>query len=160
MLQEQRKSMQPEQLSHESSSEKLRQLVRREGKTARNLVTWSVPTISRSMPMLGHGSMHGRSSTRARNKGDRSKSVSHAKPPRRSKNHSAASLHLRATHSEELCMAAAGQHSQTQRGQQPLTQQSNLHARYWSYLFDNLHRAVDEIYCTCEEDESVIECQV
>lgn len=152
--------MQPEQLSFESSSEKLRQLVRREGKTARNLVTWSVPTVSRSMPMFGHGAMRGRSSTRARNKGGRSKSVSQAKPATRSQSHNAAaSLKLRATHNEELCMAAAGQHSQSQRGQQPLAQ-SNLHARYWSYLFDNLHRAVDEIYCTCEEDESELECQV
>ena len=38
--------------------------------------------------------------------------------------------------------------------------QKNLRARYWSYLFDNLHRAVDEIYTTCEHDESLIECKV
>ena len=38
--------------------------------------------------------------------------------------------------------------------------QKNLRARYWSYLFDNLHRAVDEIYTTCENDESLIECKV
>ena len=37
---------------------------------------------------------------------------------------------------------------------------SDFRARYWSYLFDNLHRAVDEIYCMCETDRSVIECQV
>lgn len=36
----------------------------------------------------------------------------------------------------------------------------NLRERYWSYLFDNFHRAVDEIYLTCENDESVVECQV
>ena len=38
--------------------------------------------------------------------------------------------------------------------------QKNLRARYWSYLFDNFHRAVDEIYSTCENDESIIECKV
>jgi hypothetical protein len=35
----------------------------------------------------------------------------------------------------------------------------DLKARYWSYLFDNLQRAVDEIYATCEMDVSVVECQ-
>ena len=37
---------------------------------------------------------------------------------------------------------------------------TDLRARYWSYLFENFHRAVDEIYCVCETDESAIECQV
>lgn len=37
--------------------------------------------------------------------------------------------------------------------------QKSLRARYWSYLFDNFHRSVDEIYATCENDESIIECQ-
>jgi len=41
-----------------------------------------------------------------------------------------------------------------------LQSQKNLRARYWSYLFDNFHRAVDEIYSTCENDESIIECKV
>jgi len=36
----------------------------------------------------------------------------------------------------------------------------DLRARYWAFLFENLHRAVDEIYVTCEADESVVECKV
>ena len=36
----------------------------------------------------------------------------------------------------------------------------SLRARYWSYLFDNLQRAVDEIYKTCDNDESTVECEV
>uniref|UniRef100_A0A3Q1FKT9 S-phase cyclin A-associated protein in the ER n=1 Tax=Acanthochromis polyacanthus TaxID=80966 RepID=A0A3Q1FKT9_9TELE len=36
----------------------------------------------------------------------------------------------------------------------------DLRARYWAFLFDNLCRAVDEIYVTCESDQSVLECKV
>lgn len=36
----------------------------------------------------------------------------------------------------------------------------DLRARYWAFLFDNLRRAVDEIYETCESDQSVVECKV
>ncbi|KAK3096644.1 hypothetical protein FSP39_001987 [Pinctada imbricata] len=32
-------------------------------------------------------------------------------------------------------------------------------ARFWKFLFDNLQRAVDAIYETCEQDESVVECK-
>lgn len=42
----------------------------------------------------------------------------------------------------------------------PAARKEDQQARYWSYLFDNLHRVVDEIYCTCEADQSVIECEV
>lgn len=59
-------------------------------------------------------------------------------------------------------MAAAGQYSGAQRGSSEAgrTAKVDVHARYWSYLFDHLFRAVDEIYRTCEEDNSIIECQV
>ena len=46
------------------------------------------------------------------------------------------------------------------RPKKPAVEKGNLQARYWSYLFDNLHRAVEELYTTCEADESVVECQV
>ena len=40
------------------------------------------------------------------------------------------------------------------------TQQSNLHVRYWTYLFDNLHRSIDEIFCACESEENLSGCHV
>ncbi|GFW89626.1 s phase cyclin A-associated protein in the endoplasmic reticulum [Trichonephila clavipes] len=38
--------------------------------------------------------------------------------------------------------------------------EKDLRARYWTFLFENLHRAVDEIYQTCEMDESIVESKV
>ena len=61
---------------------------------------------------------------------------------------------------EVVCVAAAEEFSDAQRRSSLPGRNGDMQARYWSYLFDNLHRAVDEIYCTCEADESIIECQV
>lgn len=36
---------------------------------------------------------------------------------------------------------------------------SDIRDRYWSYLFENLQRAIDEIYSTCENDNSLNECK-
>jgi hypothetical protein len=61
---------------------------------------------------------------------------------------------------EVMCVVAAEEYTEGERRRANLSgKASNMQARYWSYLFDNLHRAVDEIYCTCEADESIIECQ-
>ena len=63
---------------------------------------------------------------------------------------------------EVVCVVAAEEYTDSERRTNLSVKVGNMQARarYWSYLFDNLHRAVDEIYCTCEADESIIECQV
>jgi hypothetical protein len=35
---------------------------------------------------------------------------------------------------------------------------ADIRDRYWAYLFDNLKRSIDEIYRTCESDNSITEC--
>jgi hypothetical protein len=37
---------------------------------------------------------------------------------------------------------------------------SNSSARYWSFLFDNLKRSIEQIYQTCESDPNPLQCQV
>ncbi|KAJ7423993.1 S phase cyclin A-associated protein in the endoplasmic reticulum [Willisornis vidua] len=57
-------------------------------------------------------------------------------------------------------LAAAGDKSfekSPTKARQP--RRVDLRARYWAFLFDNLRRAVDEIYVTCESDQSVVECK-
>ena len=119
---------------HQSSFEDIREVVAREGKEARNLVAWSVP-VATARPGAGGG--RGR---RLRKNGPcRGKApvnAPHLVPPKDR-------------------VGAARKLREGSPAKKP-----DLHCRYWSYLFDNLHRAVDEIYCTCEEDESVIECEV
>ena len=61
---------------------------------------------------------------------------------------------------EETCLVASDECRQGIRGHGGRAKKENQQARYWSYLFDNLHRVVDEIFCTCEADRSIIECQV
>lgn len=46
------------------------------------------------------------------------------------------------------------------KNQNASVKKPDIRSRYWAYLFDNLKRAVDEIYQTCENDENVNECKV
>ena len=50
--------------------------------------------------------------------------------------------------------------SSTEGRKKSVSKKIDLRARYWAFLFDNLQRAVDEIYQTCEVDESIVECKV
>jgi len=146
-----------------SSAERIKKLVELEGKAARNLVTWSVP-VAASATEAGSASKK-RSHGNGRHSKDRGKKregeridIAGRQKGKESfvyRGYSDQSLSER----EEICKyysVKTQRHSRVTKSPSRL----NLHARYWSYLFDNLHRAVDEIYRTCEADESVVECQV
>ncbi|CAF3968819.1 unnamed protein product [Rotaria sp. Silwood2] len=36
---------------------------------------------------------------------------------------------------------------------------SDIHSRYWTFLFDNLKRSIEQIYQTCESDQNPSQCQ-
>ncbi|XP_040536458.2 S phase cyclin A-associated protein in the endoplasmic reticulum isoform X5 [Gallus gallus] len=123
-----------------NSHDKVRKIVAEEGRTARNLIAWSVP--------LENKDDDGKSKWQA---GGKAKTASQGKHKAAKQN---ASLDCK------LTAAAAGDKTfdkSPTKARQP--RKVDLRARYWAFLFDNLRRAVDEIYVTCESDQSVVECK-
>ncbi|KAM3927475.1 S phase cyclin A-associated protein in the endoplasmic reticulum isoform 2-T2 [Leptodactylus fuscus] len=122
-----------------NSHDKVRKIVAEEGRTARNLIAWSVPLESKEnegkakwpcgKPKRGTHGVH--------------------KPPKPN-----SSLH---------CKLSVNSTNDKNQDKSPsktrLPRKVDLRARYWAFLFDNLRRAVDEIYVTCESDQSVVECK-
>uniref|UniRef100_A0A3Q3LE94 S-phase cyclin A-associated protein in the ER n=1 Tax=Mastacembelus armatus TaxID=205130 RepID=A0A3Q3LE94_9TELE len=110
-----------------------------EGRAARNLIAWSVPLENKEEEANSSGSSRaqrnnsGQQRNKKQNAGVESKGT--AGP---------------------LLDKAPGEKSPT-KTRQP--RKVDLRARYWAFLFDNLRRAVDEIYVTCESDQSVVECK-
>ncbi|XP_041368971.1 S phase cyclin A-associated protein in the endoplasmic reticulum-like [Gigantopelta aegis] len=109
----------------------VRKIVQEEGRTARNLVKYSVPLETRQ-------ERTGRPATRRARK-SRPNSIS----------------------SDSY---AQGKRSPIDAKLAPKSPKSDVkkpdsRARYWKFLFDNLQRAVDAIYETCENDESEVECK-
>ncbi|CAF1081580.1 unnamed protein product [Adineta ricciae] len=35
----------------------------------------------------------------------------------------------------------------------------DIRSRYWTFLFDNLKRSIEQIYQTCESDQNILQCQ-
>ncbi|KAM9814925.1 S phase cyclin A-associated protein in the endoplasmic reticulum isoform 1-T1 [Syngnathus typhle] len=125
-----------------NSHDKVRKIVAEEGRAARNLIAWSVPL---------------------ENKEEEAKSKSHfAGGARALRTHSGQQRNKRQNAGAESKSTAgalldkAAEKSPT-KSRQP--RKVDLRARYWAFLFDNLRRAVDEIYVTCESDQSVVECK-
>ncbi|KAJ8248775.1 hypothetical protein GJAV_G00227600 [Gymnothorax javanicus] len=125
-----------------NSHDKVRKIVAEEGRAARNLIAWSVPL---------------------ENKEEDGKSKPHSSANPRSQRVNSG-LHRNKKQNVALdSKSTAGplldkntEKSPT-KARQP--RKVDLRARYWAFLFDNLRRAVDEIYVTCESDQSVVECK-
>ncbi|KAL8196888.1 UNVERIFIED_CONTAM: hypothetical protein K2H54_000890 [Gekko kuhli] len=117
-----------------NSHDKVRKIVAEEGRTARNLIAWSVPLESKEEDGKPKWQIGGKSKriTQGAHKTTKQNTTS-----------------------------AAGEKNfdkSPTKTRQP--RKVDLRARYWAFLFDNLRRAVDEIYVTCESDQSVVECKV
>ncbi|OWK51623.1 S phase cyclin A-associated protein in the endoplasmic reticulum [Lonchura striata] len=123
-----------------NSHDKVRKIVAEEGRTARNLIAWSVP--------LENKEDDGKSKWQSSGK---TKRVTQG-TLKTAKQNTALDCKLTA--------AGAGDKNfdkSPTKTRQP--RKVDLRARYWAFLFDNLRRAVDEIYVTCESDQSVVECK-
>ncbi|XP_053498421.1 S phase cyclin A-associated protein in the endoplasmic reticulum isoform X2 [Ictalurus furcatus] len=132
-----------------NSHDKVRKIVAEEGRAARNLIAWSVPLEdkeeeSKYTHTNGKSKAHNSSNARAQriNSG-----------PHRNKKQPVG-LDCKATAGP---MLEKGADKSPTKARQP--RKVDLRARYWAFLFDNLRRAVDEIYVTCESDQSVVECK-
>ncbi|XP_052321732.1 S phase cyclin A-associated protein in the endoplasmic reticulum-like isoform X1 [Oncorhynchus keta] len=125
-----------------NSHDKVRKIVAEEGRAARNLIAWSVPLENKEEE--GKSKTH--TNTHLRNQ--RINSVLH-----RNKKQNAG-LDSKSTAGALL---EKGAEKSPSKARQP--RKVDLRARYWAFLFDNLRRAVDEIYVTCESDQSVVECK-
>ncbi|XP_042330182.1 S phase cyclin A-associated protein in the endoplasmic reticulum isoform X1 [Sceloporus undulatus] len=152
-----------------NSHDKVRKIVAEEGRTARNLIAWSVPLESKEDDGKPKWQIGGRSKKIIQGTHKTTKQhgcdgfIQHHKDPlRRESPPHAHGLLLRDIQrrqpgaTSDCKIAAAGDKSPT-KARQP--RKVDLRARYWAFLFDNLRRAVDEIYVTCESDQSVVECK-
>ncbi|XP_041693400.1 S phase cyclin A-associated protein in the endoplasmic reticulum isoform X4 [Coregonus clupeaformis] len=125
-----------------NSHDKVRKIVAEEGRAARNLIAWSVPL---------------------ENKEEEGKSKTHTNTHLRNQRINSG-LHRNKKQNTGLdskstagALLDKGAEKSPSKARQP--RKVDLRARYWAFLFDNLRRAVDEIYVTCESDQSVVECK-
>eukprot|EP00062_Callorhinchus_milii_P002526 gi/632938794/ref/XP_007906427.1/ PREDICTED: S phase cyclin A-associated protein in the endoplasmic reticulum isoform X2 [Callorhinchus milii] len=130
-----------------NSHDKVRKIVAEEGRAARNLIAWSVPLENKDEE--GKNKTHTSGKPRDIVKAQRSTGVSQRAIKQVSSAENKATLN---TVGEKNTIEKS-----PTKGRQ--SRKVDLRARYWAFLFDNLRRAVDEIYVTCESDQSVVECK-
>uniref|UniRef100_A0A8C9YFX2 S-phase cyclin A-associated protein in the ER n=1 Tax=Sander lucioperca TaxID=283035 RepID=A0A8C9YFX2_SANLU len=115
-----------------NSHDKVRKIVAEEGRAARNLIAWSVPLENKEEEVKCSTGLCCVPLAATQNAGLESKGPAGA-------------------------LLDKGAEKSPTKTRQP--RKVDLRARYWAFLFDNLRRAVDEIYVTCESDQSVVECK-
>ncbi|XP_078113091.1 S phase cyclin A-associated protein in the endoplasmic reticulum isoform X3 [Sander vitreus] len=125
-----------------NSHDKVRKIVAEEGRAARNLIAWSVPLENKEEEAKSKSNSIGSSRAQRINSGQQ-----------RNKKQNAG---LESKGPAGALLDKGAEKSPT-KARQP--RKVDLRARYWAFLFDNLRRAVDEIYVTCESDQSVVECK-
>ncbi|XP_032379395.1 S phase cyclin A-associated protein in the endoplasmic reticulum isoform X3 [Etheostoma spectabile] len=125
-----------------NSHDKVRKIVAEEGRAARNLIAWSVPLENKEEEAKSKSNSVGSSRAHRINSGQQRNKKQNA--GLESKGPAGALLDK-------------GPEKSPTKVRQP--RKVDLRARYWAFLFDNLRRAVDEIYVTCESDQSVVECK-
>uniref|UniRef100_A0AAQ6A4G1 S phase cyclin A-associated protein in the endoplasmic reticulum N-terminal domain-containing protein n=1 Tax=Amphiprion ocellaris TaxID=80972 RepID=A0AAQ6A4G1_AMPOC len=123
-----------------NSHDKVRKIVAEEGRAARNLIAWSVPLENKEEEAKSKGNSSGNSRSQRINSGQQRNKKQHA-----------------GVESKAGPLLDKGPEKSPTKARQP--RKVDLRARYWAFLFDNLRRAVDEIYVTCESDQSVLECK-
>ncbi|XP_029008524.1 S phase cyclin A-associated protein in the endoplasmic reticulum isoform X2 [Betta splendens] len=124
-----------------NSHDKVRKIVAEEGRAARNLIAWSVPLESKEEEAKSKNNCSGNS------RGQRI----HSGQQRNKKQNVVENKGIAGV------LLDKGAEKSPTKARQP--RKVDLRARYWAFLFDNLRRAVDEIYVTCESDQSVVECK-
>ncbi|KAM9183507.1 S phase cyclin A-associated protein in the endoplasmic reticulum [Dugong dugon] len=123
-----------------NSHDKVRRIVAEEGRTARNLIAWSVPLESKDDD--------GKPKCQTGGKLKRTIQGTH----KTTKQSTAVDC--------KITLSTTGdKHFDKSPTKTRHPRKIDLRARYWAFLFDNLRRAVDEIYVTCESDQSVVECK-
>ncbi|XP_047452912.1 S phase cyclin A-associated protein in the endoplasmic reticulum isoform X2 [Mugil cephalus] len=125
-----------------NSHDKVRKIVAEEGRAARNLIAWSVPLENKEEEAKSKGNSSGSSRSQRINSGQQRNKKQNAGVESKS---------------TAGALLDKGAEKSPTKARQP--RKVDLRARYWAFLFDNLRRAVDEIYVTCESDQSVLECK-
>ncbi|XP_012594819.1 S phase cyclin A-associated protein in the endoplasmic reticulum isoform X3 [Microcebus murinus] len=123
-----------------NSHDKVRRIVAEEGRTARNLIAWSVPLESKDDD--------GKPKCQTGGKSKRTVQGTH----KTTKQSTAVDCKITTS-------TTGDKHFDKSPTKARHPRKIDLRARYWAFLFDNLRRAVDEIYVTCESDQSVVECK-